>query len=425
MAQDVYKDKNNEAIFTAALSADTLIRLDKRDNSLNYDEEFLSRKKVHLDNIAQSREPFVGIHAGACAILCGAGHTYNKTLTEQAFLKGHVIIAIGSGLLDNPYASYWIGSESPVNYSGALFRRDNCIKFVDTEHMQHRFFSAQVNRFRGETVNKYPGVFEVMNKKGKDIYGDLPINSFYKGLYLASRLGISDVVLNGIPLGASLEDPGKWYSPAITMSSLSNFIASKEKPYKDIIADFNNRLCSYMLRKYYMRIYTTEVNSPFRYIPYIPIELMLTSLARQVELSAPGNTRQRLLLSYTEKTRLDDIVKIMEQTKLDTLSIGHHSSALIKLIPELFDTDLIRNNTKEFNEEIAKKGSCSSCSANKLMGYTLRTFITGLSTPAHRDKLLEFWKQNIDKRCYAIGSELMFPPWEDKIAEEYNNLKGK
>jgi len=402
------------------LSNDSLITL--KGNKLEYSKEFMERQKLYLHSIKQARAPFSGAHAGACAVLCGAGWSQNPQLIEEAYKAGAVIIAIGSGAHDNPWAQYWIGSSSPVDYPKEALIKANTVRFTPAEYSREQHFASSGMAFRGPQVHAYPGVVLIPKDEVdfRDIHEDIPDNSFYMGIYLAARLGIADLILTGVDMGAKPTDANKWYGSKMTINI--DLRREKEELYRSIITDFDDRLLDKLAVYYGMRVYADQ-QSPFRAVNVMTSAKLLASLKRRTSRGVANHSLVRTKVTMADREELAEIALEASKHKIDPRYIMDHTRGLLEAVPEVFDTDMLKQNLAKYEEAKKTPGGCKSCDQGRYGQHTFRLFVSAVQGD-YAQKTLDYWSTHMsEKTCYHHGQDYSFPTWHAETAARYNELR--
>jgi hypothetical protein len=413
-----------DGLIDKLIGLDSLISVGgKGGNQLIYNDDLLEVQKMYLHSIRQAAAPFSGVHAGGVGIICGAGWSADPNLVQRAYLEGATVIAIGSGIHNNKFAQYWTGSCSPVEYPHEVLAKDNLIKFVDKKYSRHRFFDSASMQLRGDEVHKYPGVSLLENDgdtMSKGIHGDIEQNSLYMGLYIAARLGLSDVVLTGVDMGHNPTDSSQWYAGQMKRSSSS--IEGKRSSYANIIKDFDTRLHQLLLGKYGMRIYANN-QSPFAKVIDMPTEPLIYALNRRSRIRVSVVQHDRPTLSMEERVELVTIAKKAGAHELKATHLTPFMGKLVEQIPEIFDQVKVKQDIAEYDAAMAAKGGCKSCAQNRLGRFTYRLFLTGMTGP-YKEKIAGFWKKELSGyTCYSFQAEFIFAPWHADKQAAYDELR--
>jgi len=399
---------------------DSLITLNG--NKLNYNADFMDRQKLYLHSLKQARAPFSGAHAGACAVLCGAGWSANPQLMEDAYKAGAVIIAVGSGAHGNPWAQYWIGSASPVDYPKEVLTKSNMVRFTPIKYAREQHFATSGMSFRGPQVHAYPGVVLMPEDEVdfQDIHGDMPDNSFYMGLYVAARLGITDLILTGIDMGHKPTDVNKWYSSQMTINI--DLRREHEEKYKNIVKDFDDRLLDKLAVYYGMRVYADQ-QSPFRAVNTLSSRKIIEAMTRRTSMTIANHSLVRSHVTMADRKELAEIALAASKHKIDPKYIMGHTKGLLEAAPKVFDTDMIRKNLVEYEKAMAAVGGCKSCTQGSLGQHTFRLFVAAVQGE-HAQKTFDYWHANMqEKTCYHHGQDYHFPAWHAETAVRYNELR--
>jgi hypothetical protein len=416
--------EEDKQLLDSFIQKDSLLSLDEKGRSIQYNETFRNKRTQRLKELRISEEQYKGVHAGGCAVLCGAGWTRNAKFVEDAYKAGAVIISIGAGAYDNPWTQYWVGSCSPVDYPAEVLTKANMVRFTKEGYKDDRHFSARGTSFSGGPVSSYSGTVYLDTKDPiyRDILGDYEDNSLHMGLYLATHLGITDTVFAGIDMGTSPVDASKWYAGKLTIRKGRR--DRQEVLYKDLVEDMENRLQNLLMVNYSMRLYA-EGTTPFPSVSAMSSDKLVQAIKKRSYMGVSGYATERSNLTVAERVELADVGKVLRAGVMDAAFIIKHARGLAKKVPEVFDTDQVRKDIDQYDKLQRDPAGCTSCTAKSLGMQTLRLFIAAIQGE-HRVKTYEYWGNHMRSRsCVQSQYTYIIPPWEESLSLKYNSLNDR